>query len=126
VTDDEAIAEYIARRGATRCPAAFAAKSTAAISAEDRVLQAGRGPDPDGDLWRSKRYRKIPERDLALVEGELPAGPPGSYTLQIRDRIVGPRWGGRIYVARVLRELVALGRAGCDGADKQPRYWRAR
>lgn len=52
--DDELIREFIAKRGVTRCPTAFAEESSATPHPADAAAHAARGLDPVGDAWRAK------------------------------------------------------------------------
>jgi len=48
------VAAFISNHGVTRCPAAFAASSSATLDPADLELHRARGPDPVGDAWRQK------------------------------------------------------------------------
>lgn len=52
--DDEMVTEFLRTRAVTKCPAGFAAATTAAPTLEDAAQHAARGIDPTGDAWRKK------------------------------------------------------------------------
>jgi hypothetical protein len=54
MSDEEMIAQFIATRGVTRCPAAYAAETRAEISAEDRAAHAARAAQAEVEMSWSK------------------------------------------------------------------------